>query len=274
MVLSSGEIFILISISIIGILVIIVLFWFFLLRKSGNTTGEKCNTDNDCSRGNYCGGGNQCVKGICGGIEGTDCTKNGECKVGFLCVSNHCTQTVPLLPTNSTEQFISEGSADGFNLINSTQRFPIGSFSNRLIVVIDNNSTHYLEVSPTESIWSNIPKFSYNYNDVSHSLTSINLQTGEHKPVKIASNGNLIIDNSPVRSFCTNCNISGSMITIVDNGKGLLMLDQFNNILSVELNNLTALFNNPRNYPQTPSNIKTIRALFQIFESPLLIVAS
>ena len=131
-------------------------------------------------------------------------------------------------------------------------------------------NTYFLEVTPNGSNWINEPKYSFSYNDIRNRLTSINLETGEHKIIKIATNGALVTDVGPGKKCFTGCDGSGSFIDIFDNGEGLLMKDQHGNILSVGEREFfpQALFNNREDYPQTPPNLKARPVLFQLMNPP------
>lgn len=178
----------------------------------------------------------------------------------------------------------------------TTNWLPIKSFTDKVISVVINDSTtnqktYYLEVSSMGSTWIEIPLHSYDYDETTSTLISFDLNNGVKKLINIASNGQLISNNfSHIRTssiipnsssssssnmgpdcFRRNrCSGPGACISIVDNGMGLLMIDKYNNVLSVGQGAFfpLALFNDRLNYPQVPTNIVTKPVMFEISNPP------
>jgi hypothetical protein len=293
MALSGGEIVILIIITIIGIVVVGWLFWYFLLRHNGNDTGEHCTVNSDCSPGHYCGGGNQCVLGLCGGSLGTVCDKNADCNVGLLCVSERCIMsTGPLLTvtpmsstTTTTTSTLSSSSILTSGLSStrttpagfvdttptSTDENPISSFNRRLIMVSTvehgQNKYYYLNTTSNRSDWVHTARYSYSYDSANRTLTATNLSTGRTTPVGISTDGQLILTTSA----------NQARITIVDVGDsgGVVMRDRYGNELSVgELQYFPqAVFKDSSigrtQYPDQNPQLQAVPVLFEIVRSLL-----
>lgn len=287
MALSGGEIALLLILTIIGIIVVVFLFWYFLLRKNGNSTGEHCTINSDCEPGHYCGGGDQCVIGLCGGPLGSICKKNADCEVGLLCVSGRCSEgTAPLVPlgptgppgptgptgtTGTTGTTGPTGTAETILVSRlrlsgmiGTDENPITSFNDRLIVVHsiirDHSEYYYLDVSSTGSRWVAEPRHSFSYNHRTNTLTATNLHTNISAPVTISLSGQLV----------TTIGSNQDQVVITDNGEGLVMKDRYGNELSVGECNFypIAVFKQsvvrPAQYPDQDLRLKAIPVLFQV----------